>query len=217
MIRLILIFRGCTSPLFPKAEPPLYTKIDFSQSCAAFETCADSFSKTKEECIQEFSEAQELFCSTCSNNIWRKRYCYDVVIENMKVARDLVGNFFNSSFEAFRAMVNLTDSGGTDCVYNFMEQISLGVCDNTDDEQEFLFVQLSNGKFIIRDLNRNCLNFEEKFVECDYDNDEQWFTVTSGTTGKNEVFIMKKNLFPVQTSEVVISVINGLGVEMMDE
>ena len=209
------IFRGCSLPLlFPNTEPPLFPTIDFTSSCEIFETCIASFSTTKEDCFGEFSDGQELFCSTCSDNIWRRRYCYDVIIENMKVARGLDDKEFNGSFMAFRAMMNLTVEQGANCVAKaFIEELSFDLCDNTDDEQKFFFFELSNEKFIIQDSNGFCLDFDDNFNDCDFNNDEQWFTVTLGDTGKNEVFIKNKDGLKFQNGEFVISVIEGLGGE----
>ena len=220
------IFRGCTSDFFPDQEDPRSKGIDFSEQCLALENCAESFSSTKEECLQDFEAAQELFCSTYTGvNLWRRRYCFRVVTENMKVARALDNELFNSAFEAFIAMVS---DDGTNCLINEEDAAAAANCDNTLDEQKFLFVQLSNGKFVIKDSEGACLDFESNFVDCDYDAEEQMMSIALGETGVNEAVILNKDEdfllvqasgdgdteFDDATSEVIISVVSSLGEEV---
>ena len=220
-------FHGCKSDFFPNPETPRYKKLDFTEQCENLKTCSLSFSSTKEKCLQDFETSKKRFCSKITLlNLFKKKYCYKIVAENMKIARALDKNNFKSAFEAFIAMVS--DDDGSFCLVNSEGAVSDDGCDNTSDRQMFLFVRLSNGKFVVKDfISRDCLDFESGFGGCDYDAQGQWMDVALGGDG-NYAFIFNKDEQVLLVSdgdsgfedvggEVIISVVSGMRTQEVDD
>lgn len=200
-------FIGCTSDLFPNPGESRVSGVDFSSACTILETCANTFSSSKTECLQNFEKNQNDVCSSITQlNLFRKRYCYRVADTNMEIANDLEDSIFDSKELAFTATIS---DDGTNCIQSRAPPGSCdnpnaaplqpfdaptATCDNTENLQKLKFYLLSNGKFVIGDSHGKCLNFEAIFDFCNFDNEEQWMLIeASSETGTIQNVIVNKD------------------------
>ena len=203
------VFRGCAnSSLLPNTEAALTNSINFTVGCTAFKECAVIYNTTKQECLEDFSSAQELFCSAFTDNRRMKRYCQKIVFENMKIARKLEDSKFNGNFNAFKGMINTFDS--TLCYFSNSLSLFSTVCDSTDNRIILSFVQLNNGKFVIKQSEDSCfLTSDLIFSVCNYNNGNFWFTIDLVDDGKNQVNLLNESSNIVYET-VVISFVRAI-------
>ena len=125
----------------------------------------------------------------------------------MKAVRELNDENFNSYFDSFFGMISID---GNSCLVNQGVSVAVDGCDNTDEEQRFLFFHLSNGKFVIRDSGGSCLDFESGFGECDYDSEAHWMNVgedlAENRIRDKIVDIYGEDFF----TDIIISVVSGV-------
>ena len=172
-------FTGCTTDLFPNPSNFRGLQIKFDDACTAFETCAASYNKNQEECIDQFEIDQIAFCDQYTSiNLWRRRYCKRIVTQNMVLARKLADDKFKNHVVAFEAQI--TDATGTNCLINGTDIAA--AC--TGGATEFFdFIRLGNDKYVIKNSEDKCLNGSLAAVECDFDDEDQQMEVASNGTG----------------------------------
>ena len=174
-------FTGCTSTLFTNPLNFRIMKIDYNTACTALEVCAESYelNTNKEDCLIAFEESMKEFCvKYTAVNLWRRRYCYRIVIRNMILAGELSDSLFKGSLKLFD--VRLSD-GGILCLRN---DLTGSVCSQNDIKQLWTVIKLTNQKFIFMDQDGMCLSSTNGSVtNCDFKNDIQWWTLMEKRIG----------------------------------
>ena len=127
----------------------------------------------------------------------------------MKIARNLEDSKFNGYFKAFNGMINRF--GTKFCfLYSNIGDYSFRECNSNDDLMISLFVQLSNGKFVMHVSENRCFKINDQFNDCDYDNSDLWIDFVLGANGKNEINFVNGNFGYITPKVYIISVVNGI-------
>lgn len=173
-------FTGCNIDLFPNPFNFVAIQINFSLSCTNLENCAKNYKISRLDCLSNFKKDMLDFCAEYSQMIFRGngRYCQKLAITNFSIAFDLEKDLFN--FAEFKFKANIADdinnnandclqigsTGSVRCKYGNIRQIF-----------KFYFIEKLD-KWIIQNFEEDkCLNASLAFDECDFDNEENFFSM----------------------------------------
>ena len=199
------VFPNCSSILFPNGVPIQTTTIDFSMACIILQPCSESFNLTKKVCLEKFSSYLEAACTSIADYNRRiKRFCEKKVSEKMKLARKLEDSKFKSYSNAFKGMIRVF--GSENCFFSNSERLAVNSCNSSDNRMIFSFVQLSNGNFVIYHSEGKCVNNFMELNECNYNDNDFWFTMELSDLRNNQVNFLNIGSF----QNIVISVISGI-------
>jgi hypothetical protein len=198
---------GCDSKIFVEENTYRLMKINFQTACDNLQKCADDVNINKQTCLQNFRADQEKFCDGYTSfNLWRRRYCKKIAVDNLRFAYVLEESLFAGNALAFYATM---ESNSAICLgANLIS--TAAVCNDTS--AKFTFIRLTDnttnspnfvsGKtFAIQNKDGKCVaNTTPELKNCDFNDVSQHWTITN--KGVNQVLISSggKNLTGVSAA-----------------
>lgn len=165
-------FTGCEeeSGFFTNPINFTFLQITFQTACDTFVDCANSFNFNQDTCLTNFEKSQNDFCDGYTSfNLYRRRFCKKLVVQNMNLARAIDDDKFKNHKEIFKAQIT-DDAAAAECLNN---ALTGETCANGDAGQIFTFIRLDNDKFVIQNEDEDCIKGDLTAVECNFDDEEQ--------------------------------------------
>ena len=212
VIRTNLVFRrdtisGCEKTNFlEEAVSFRIIKIEFLEQCIEFEKCAFDLKYNKEDCVEKFKDSMSI---SCEQRIFLQRYCLRLVSKNIEI----VQNFDESKFFYIENVMKVIIAY-RGYVFNYDLKLDSSPATNTqalekleNEDYYFSIQKISDGKFVIRNKNNECLDGDGIFKTCNGDDTQIMnFKVKSFVTGvKNS-----SGEFLDNTGKFVSSPVEGL-------